>query len=295
VELLDGTVVDGELLRSDWAGASIDVETCDGRSRRFEFDKVRTLRLTQPLALARDASVVTGVGADPAHIADATTFSLHFHDGHFLAGSTRGFVREKSGLFLYLLEDEPSAVSRCFIPAQHLASAQIGPLLGETLIVNNQVSSKDLAAALDKQAQLRQEKLGKHLSDRGIVTHEELKRALQEQHRRPSMKLGELLLEAGLVSREQLDEALKRQAANRERRLGDILVEMGIVTTKLVQMALAEKLGIPFVNVREFQIEPAALKLVSATFANRHQVLPLLCVADSLVVAMENPLAMDFA
>jgi len=295
VELLDGNIVHGELLCADWTDASIDVETPDQCSLHFDLDQVRTLWLTQPLALTRDANVVTVTGADPADIAEATTFSIRFHDGQVLDGTTRGFVREKAGLFLYLLEGEASGVARCFIPAQQLADAQIGPLLGEMLFVNNQVSSSDLAAALEKQAQLRQEKLGKHLSDRGIVSHEDLKRALQAQHRRPSMKLGELLLEAGMVSHEQLDEALKRQAANGERRLGDILVEMGIVTTRLVQMALAEKLGIPFVNVREFQIEPAALKLVSATFANRHQVLPLLCVGDSLVVAMENPLAMDFA
>jgi len=295
VELLNGNVVDGELLVADWAEASIDLQTPDERSRHFDFDQIRTLRLTQPMTLMRDANVVTGVGADATHVADATTFSIRFHDGHVLAGTTCGFVREKAGLFLYLLEGETSSAVRCFIPARHLADARIGPLLGEMLVVNNQMSDKDLAAALDKQAQLRQEKLGKYLSDRGIVSHAELKRALQAQHRRPSMKLGELLLEAGLVSREQLDEALERQASNRGRRLGDILVDMGIVTTKLVQMALAEKLGIPFVNVREFQIEPATLKMVSAAFAKRHQVLPLLCVADSLVVAMENPLAMEFA
>ena len=124
VELLNGNEVEGELLVADWAGASIDVRTSDERSRRFDFDQIRTLRLMLPVTLTRDANVVTGVGVDATHVADATTFSIRFHDGHILAGTTRGFVREKVGLFLYLLEGETSGALRCFIPARHLADGR---------------------------------------------------------------------------------------------------------------------------------------------------------------------------
>jgi PAS domain S-box-containing protein len=85
----------------------------------------------------------------------------------------------------YLLEGEAPQAVRCFVPAQQLGDVQIGPLLGETLVRNKQVSGKALAAALHKQAGLRQEKLGQHLLDRGIVSPEELKRALLSQNAAP--------------------------------------------------------------------------------------------------------------
>jgi len=220
---------------------------------------------------------------------------VRFRDGSTFAGTTRGFIKENAGLFLYLLEEgEYRRALRCFIPAQQLADVQLGPLLGENRAVQNEVNSRDLAAALNKQAMLHQENLGKQLADRGVASPEELKQALQTRRGRPTMKLGELLVEAGLVSSKQLDDALRVQAENRQRRLGDILVDVGIITPRQVQMALSENLGIPFVNLGEFKIDPTVLELVSATFANRHQVLPLLRMGESLVVAMEDPLAVPF-
>ena len=171
---------------------------------------------------------------------------------------------------------------------------QIGPLLGDALVEKHVVSAETLALALNKQAKLRQERIGKYLTDRAIISTEELTRALREQGKRPNVRLGEILIEAELITPEQLKEALAIQATHRERRIGDILIEMGAVSVRLIQFALSDKLGIPYVNVREFKIGPGALEAVDTAFAIRHQVLPLLRIGKSLVVAVENPLAIDF-
>ncbi len=131
------------------------------------------------------------------------------------------------------------------------------------------MSSDTLVAALGKQTKLREEKLGEHLADRGVVSPDDLKSALRLQEDRPAAKLGELLLEAALITAGQLADAVNIQARNRRRGIGEILVEMGVVTTRQVHMALADKLGIPFVNVREFQVEPTALEALSADIAAR--------------------------
>jgi type II secretory ATPase GspE/PulE/Tfp pilus assembly ATPase PilB-like protein len=108
------------------------------------------------------------------------------------------------------------------------------------------------------------------------------------------VRLGEILIEAELITPEQLKEALTTQATHRKRRIGDILIEMGAVSVRQIQFALSDKLGIPYVNAREFKIGPGALEAVDTAFAIRHQVLPLLRIGESLVVAVENPLAIDF-
>ncbi|MEO7326607.1 MAG: ATPase, T2SS/T4P/T4SS family [Dokdonella sp.] len=296
MELLNGRIISAEIERFEQGDSLVNVSfRARGEQQRIDMEQVRTIRLTTPLLLVRDAAVVSNIGADEAQVGDERTFVVRFRDGKTFEGITRGFVKGKGGLFLYLLEGDREQAVRCFVPGQQLDDVQIGPLLGDTLARTNRVSDKAVTAALNKQANLRQEKLGKQLLDRGIVSHDELKRALLSQKHRPATKLGDLLVEAGLISSAQLAEAMRLQAANRGRRLGDILIDMGIVTARLVQMALSEKLGIPFVNLREFKIDPLALDLVGASFARRYQVLPLLRMGDTLVVAVENPLAMDFA
>ena len=295
VELMNGQSVTAELLSLEPAGDSITLATSDrDRPHRLELDSVRSIRLSAPLSLSRDTALMTSLGTDAAQLAEDLPFNVRFKDGKHQTGVTRGFVKDKSGIFLYVVEGKAGLAVRCFIPSQQLDDVQIGPLLGDTLVRNQYVSDKVLAMGLDKQARLRQQKLGQQLLDRGIVTAEDLKRALQAQKRRPAVRLGELLVESRLITPEQLAEGLKLKAANQKRRLGDILVEMGAVSVRLVQMALSDKLGIPFINARDFKVDPLALGLVSGIVANRYQALPLLRIGDSLVVAVDNPLAIDF-
>jgi type II secretory ATPase GspE/PulE/Tfp pilus assembly ATPase PilB-like protein len=295
VELLNGRTIIGELVSFQPPAGSIGLALADRDGiNHLHLDSVRTIRLTTPLVLLRDNAAISSVGTDTSQVAGERSCVVHFRDGKDLTGTTCGFIKEETGLFLYLLEGDPPRVVRCFIPAQQIGDVQIGPHIGQTLVHNKQLSDTVLAKALDQQATLRHEKLGEHLLNRGIVSADELKRALQAQKYRPAMKLGELLLEGQQITPEQLTEALRLQTSNRRRHLGAILVAMGAVTMRQIHMALADKLGIPFVNVSEFHIDPAVLDLLSGTVAARYRALPLVPLGDSLVVAVEDPLAMDF-
>ncbi|WJW75321.1 GspE/PulE family protein [Thiohalobacter sp. IOR34] len=52
---------------------------------------------------------------------------------------------------------------------------------------------------------------------------------------------------------------------------------------------LARRLGVPYVRLRNFDIDPQLLSLVPEDIAREHRVLPLLLINDRLVVAMTNP------
>jgi type II secretory ATPase GspE/PulE/Tfp pilus assembly ATPase PilB-like protein len=295
VELLNGRSIVGDLLSFQPLEGIISLAIADREGHnQLHLDSVRTIRLTTPLLLVHDDAVITSVGTDASQVAEERACVVHFRDGKDLTGTTRGFIKEKIGLFLYLLEGDPSQVVRCFVPAQQISEVHIGPHIGQTLVRNKQLSDTVLAKALDQQATLRQKKIGEHLFDHGIVSANDLERALQAQKYRPAVKLGELLLEGDQITPAQLAEALKLQTANRRRHLGDILVAMGAVTVRQIHMALADKLGIPFVNVGKFHIDPAAMQLLGANVATRYRALPLVMLGDSLVVAVEDPLAMDF-
>ena len=285
----------GRLASFASASNAIDVRLADSQViEQIELARIRLLRLTRPVAYAPDAAKVNAVGTTPQQVETKKPFVVSLHDGAQITGHTLGFVKQKRGLFLFVVEGDSAQVINSFIPASRIKHLQIGPLLGELLVAKKIVSAETVQLALKKQAKLRQERIGSYLSDRAIISGEELTQALRAQAKRPNVRLGDILVEAQLVTPSQLEQALRIQATNRRRWLGDIVIEMGVVSLRLIQMALSDKLGIPYVNVREFKMSQDALASIDTAFSIRHQVLPLLRTPESLVVAVENPLAIDF-
>lgn len=292
VELFDGRTVPGELAQFEPGDGLIALKVYDSAElAQFPIDKVRMLKLLRSLKLRPDVAVIEGIGGDQAQVTGEKDFHVWFADDSEFSGKTHGFVEEAFGLFLFPVDAGAGTTATCFIPASALRDVRIGPLLGEVLTANNVIRPGELVAALDKQAALRAEPLGEYLRQRAIVSSSELARALEAQKRYPNVRLGEMLLEAHIISQGQLDQALTTQKANRNRQLGEILVNMGALTSHQIQEALAMKLGIPFIDAREFKLDIETLKLAQEAYAKQNQVLPLIRTEHALVVAVENPLA----
>ena len=295
VEMIDGQAVSGRLTQFDPDQSLIGLTaTKSGEVIPLVIDKVRLVRITQPLRLRPDTAAIEGVGGAQAHIAEQKKFHVLFANGGEFSGTTRGFVKEASGLYLFPMETNAGTTTSCFIPAKALKDVSIGQLIGEALAAKHLVAPRALATALDKQAVFRTEPIGEFLRQRAIVSPVELAKALKEQQRRPNVRIGQVLMEANLVSQEQLNLALTAQKNNRGRPIGEILVDMGVVSRQQIQEVLALKLGIPFINVREFKVDVEALKLSQATYAKQHQMLPLFRTKNALVIAVENPLTINF-
>ena len=296
LELLDGHVTREDLLEFGPGLDSISVRSTDPPGlKRLDLAAIRSIKLTRAVAYVPDTAALDAIGATDPAVDNRKAFVVSLTDGGKMTGRTLGFVKDASGLFLFIVEGDSARVFNCFIPAARIASVQIGPLLGDTLIEQNALTADELSHALNVQAKLRKDRIGNYLIDRAIITAEELTRALGAQGKRPTMRLGEILLEAKLITPAQLQEALSIQATHRERRVGQILIDMGVVSVRLIQFALSDKLGIPYVNAREFKIGAGALETIDTAFAIRHQVLPLLRIGETLVIAVEDPLAIDFA
>jgi type II secretory ATPase GspE/PulE/Tfp pilus assembly ATPase PilB-like protein len=295
--LIEGRVISGELVRFEPHEDIIEL-LVPRRPQpvRVHLDRVRWMKRAQPVTLIADDAALAKLGTTlPAATFGRRELSISFQDGSSLVGKTQGFVKEKAGLFVFLVENSATLAIPYFIPTRQIKDLQIGPLLGDMLLSRRMVTQETLATALKEQSKMRAERIGEYLTERAILSREDLQRALLEQKRSPTARLGEVLVEAKLINNDQLQRALAIQSEHRERRLGDILIEMGAVSLQLIQVALADKVGIPYVNVRDFVLEQGALRLIDPAFAIRKKVLPLLHTAESLVIAVENPLAMDFA
>ncbi len=100
--------------------------------------------------------------------------------------------------------------------------------------------------------------------------------------------VGEVLLDEGLITEEQLARARQEQATS-DRSLGRILLDLQMVKETELVAALARKIGLPFVDLTEFRVDPAAVALVPEQVAQRYRAIPIGFDGAQLVVAMSDP------
>jgi type IV pilus assembly protein PilB len=101
-------------------------------------------------------------------------------------------------------------------------------------------------------------------------------------------QLGSILLEEGVLTQEQLLDATDEQQ-QRGQSLGRTLVELGLITEGQLVRALANQVGMEFVELGDFPVEQTAVARVSAAVCRRHTALPIAIVDGVLKVAMSNP------
>lgn len=99
-------------------------------------------------------------------------------------------------------------------------------------------------------------------------------------------RLGKVLVQSGLITQEQMETAV---AVTDGRSLTAVLVDQKITTETEVAQAVATSMGLDFVDLAGYEIDPAAAMLLSNDLARRHMVLPIKIQDDELVVAMADP------
>jgi len=107
-------------------------------------------------------------------------------------------------------------------------------------------------------------------------------------HMSEDNQLGSLLIARGLLTPEQLDAALREQERT-QRSLGRVLIDQGLVSEPGLVSTLATQLGLDYVDVSDYPVDPTAAVLISDGLARRYQALPLGWEDDLLVVAMADP------
>jgi type II secretory ATPase GspE/PulE/Tfp pilus assembly ATPase PilB-like protein len=105
------------------------------------------------------------------------------------------------------------------------------------------------------------------------------------------LKLGGILLRKKIIDRKQLDAALADQKDTGDL-LGLILIRKGIVSEDQLLKVLSEQLSIPYVKLKDAEIDPLAIKKVPAKFVSHYKIMPLKFDSDidTLTVAASYPL-----
>src|ERR1700741_2755681 len=103
-----------------------------------------------------------------------------------------------------------------------------------------------------------------------------------------TVRIGELLLKEKRITPDQLQQALNHQKANGGK-LGFNLVKMGFVKDEEITALLSKQYGVPSINLTQFEIDPAVIKLIPAETAQKYQIVPLSRAGATLTIAMTDP------
>ena len=103
-----------------------------------------------------------------------------------------------------------------------------------------------------------------------------------------SSRLGEILIKESLITSDQLLKALEHQKVHGGR-LGTCLMKLGIVTDDEITGVLSRQYGVPSINLKYYEVEPAVIKLIPQDTAIRYQIVPLSRVGSTLTIAMTDP------
>src|SRR2546426_9573529 len=102
------------------------------------------------------------------------------------------------------------------------------------------------------------------------------------------VRIGELLLKEKRITPDQLQQALNHQKANGGK-LGYNLVKMGFVKDEEITALLSKQYGVPSINLTQFEIDLAVIKLIPPDTAQKYQIVPLSRAGATLTIAMTDP------
>lgn len=104
------------------------------------------------------------------------------------------------------------------------------------------------------------------------------------------MEISEVLIRHGLLTTDQGDQ-VRRQANGH--RFDKAVIELGLLTEEQTLRAFAEELGMQYVDLKDFEIDPELLNLFPTSTIYRHSLLPLRRENGRVEVATSDPFDLE--
>ncbi len=104
----------------------------------------------------------------------------------------------------------------------------------------------------------------------------------------PRRRLGDIVVDAMWVPRTVVEEMVE-EARSMGRPIGQLLLDRNLITSEQLGQAIAERFGLPYLSIRQAEIDLRAATMVDTVTARRLRSLPIAFDDDTLVVAMVDP------
>jgi len=101
-------------------------------------------------------------------------------------------------------------------------------------------------------------------------------------------QIGELLVKENLLTAEQLREA-RDEARNQGGRVGAQITQLGYLNENELTDVVAKQYGVPSIDLGEFEIDEAVIRLIPEDVATKHTVIPVNRAGSTLILATADP------
>jgi type IV pilus assembly protein PilB len=109
------------------------------------------------------------------------------------------------------------------------------------------------------------------------------------KRRRRGRLIGEVVVDLGFADRERVEAAVAH-ARDEGKPTGQVLVDEGVLRYDQLARVLAERFGLDYVDLSEYELDLGAVNLLGAEAAKRYQAVPIGFLEDrTLLVAMADP------
>ena len=102
----------------------------------------------------------------------------------------------------------------------------------------------------------------------------------------------DLLVKKGVINQEQVNAAMQ-EAGRTGMPLEKALEKLGYISEIDIVQAIAESIGVPFMDLTDYLVDPEVIKLVPEETAKKCKAVPLFKIGNSLTVAMGDPLDVE--
>lgn len=159
--------------------------------------------------------------------------------------------------------------------------------LGELLIEQGHISQEQLEEALGKQKLFPDQTIGQLLCRLGYIRESDLSLVLDQKNKR--LQLADILLKEGLVDQQKLSQARDLSRQN-DISLERALLKLRLIDEEQLARSVAAQFDLPYVEINSITLDAGLARYISSVFAQKHMLVPISMIGNTLTLAMAQPL-----
>lgn len=159
--------------------------------------------------------------------------------------------------------------------------------LGELLIEQGLISQEQLDEALEMQKMFPDQTVGQLLCRLGYIRESDLSLVLDQKNKR--RKLADILLKEGVIDQLKLSQARELSRQN-DIPLERALLKLRFVDEEQLARSVAAQFDLPYVEINAISLDPGLSRYISSVYAQKHLLVPISMIGNTLTLAMAQPL-----
>ncbi len=159
--------------------------------------------------------------------------------------------------------------------------------LGELLIEQGLISQEQLDEALEMQKMYPDQTVGQLLCRLGYIRESDLSLVLDQKNKR--RKLADIMLKEGLLDQQKLSQARELSRQN-DIPLERALLKLQFIDEEQLARSVAAQYDLPYVEITTLSLDPALSRYISSVYAQKHLLVPISMIGNTLTLAMAQPL-----